>query len=753
MAFQALQNYYAPAVQPPIAGSPNSSGALTIPEIAQAFQNDPRHSIAQRMMQAGGDTSPVASGGWAWADGIARALQGIAGGYVDHRARQRAERDQQTMMQDYQSALAGTDAMNAPTDKAPEQAPAHNAPYFISPDTPPPGGFQPPPDKPPAVLPQLGPQSAAGPATGPDMGSSPADLAAALHGRPAATVAPRPALAAGNPSIAPIPIARPMGQTPGAVPATSRRAAIVQLGHSLERQGFTVGANRYVGTTGFNPREHRTGEEHGDHMIDVNLPGFSGNHMESRDPQARARMDSAVLQAQQEGYRVLWNGNIYDPHGRGPSRPIPVRSAHDNNPSWQHLNHAHFEAPSGLRAQGGSSQQQAAGIPQNPASQSAAAPAANAPPVQYAIQQVETPAPAAMAAPKAPALRPAAESQRLAMGMALLKTGNPYLYQQARQLMDAGMGEAFQARSTAQQQGFEQDQSGYQSQLGDYATSHQQERGAAYDARQAERNEGFAETRQGRDHQFSRDERIGGQQFQSSERQDQNQFTHGERQDQNQFTDYELGRNINHDVDMAGRNNDAAMARTQAEITARRETNAQRRAAFLSTPAGARIANEAEGTVRNNNNIIGEAEQFLAINEQMGTGGATNNLPIISTLNRINNTQLQTMEAITSRISPLIRQAGSGSMSDRDLENFRRSVPNIQNNAEANRTNGRRLIAGMRRMNDYETARLEAMQNGDTVGFMRQWQAYSRQHSIDDGVSFDTYRSSIPTYNAQGQRQ
>jgi hypothetical protein len=53
-----------------------------IPEIAKAYENDPRTKLAVAMMNTGGSGAPVAQGGYAVADGIARALQGVAGGYM-----------------------------------------------------------------------------------------------------------------------------------------------------------------------------------------------------------------------------------------------------------------------------------------------------------------------------------------------------------------------------------------------------------------------------------------------------------------------------------------------------------------------------------------------------------------------------------------------------------------------------------------------------------------------------------------------
>ena len=75
---------------------PNGFG---IPEIATAYQNDPRTKLAQSMVEAGSSTAPVAAGGWAWADGIARALSGVAGAYMSKKQRTKFMRDQEDTRQ------------------------------------------------------------------------------------------------------------------------------------------------------------------------------------------------------------------------------------------------------------------------------------------------------------------------------------------------------------------------------------------------------------------------------------------------------------------------------------------------------------------------------------------------------------------------------------------------------------------------------------------------------------------------------
>jgi hypothetical protein len=67
-----------------------------IPEITKAYQQDPRTKLAVQAMAAGSSGDPVATGKYAYADGIARALTGVAGGYINKKQQDQygAEEDQ-----------------------------------------------------------------------------------------------------------------------------------------------------------------------------------------------------------------------------------------------------------------------------------------------------------------------------------------------------------------------------------------------------------------------------------------------------------------------------------------------------------------------------------------------------------------------------------------------------------------------------------------------------------------------------------
>lgn len=202
-----------------------------IPEIAKAYQNDPKTALALAALKAGSSTAPVAVGKYGYADGIARALQGVVGGMT-----QRDQADTYGADQDKLLALRqqrGVDGLNGvavPTPGAipattpmPPQVPAASAAPAIASalGAPPPAPAAPqgPPGMPTAPMPPQGPpQGASAPPPGGDqIGDL---LAAAQQGggpggqRPFGPPASAPAFLA-QPTDAPVPnapapVARPV---------------------------------------------------------------------------------------------------------------------------------------------------------------------------------------------------------------------------------------------------------------------------------------------------------------------------------------------------------------------------------------------------------------------------------------------------------------------------------------------------------------------------------------------------------------
>lgn len=120
---------------------------------------------------------------------------------------------------------------------------------------------------------------------------------------------------------------------------SSRQDAIGVAGRELRGQGYNVGENvQFGGVRGNHPGMGNTA--HGQFAIDVNVPGVRN---ESADPAAKARMDAMVQAYRNRGFRILWNGKVYEPYS-GPTYDIPP----DQN---QHRDHVHIEAPASIVGQ------------------------------------------------------------------------------------------------------------------------------------------------------------------------------------------------------------------------------------------------------------------------------------------------------------------------------------------------------------------------------------------------------------------
>ncbi|APZ81849.1 tail tape-measure protein [Erythrobacter phage vB_EliS_R6L] len=114
----------------------------------------------------------------------------------------------------------------------------------------------------------------------------------------------------------------------------SREQAIGIAGRELQRSGLRVGENsQFGGVRGNHPGMGNSA--HGRYAIDVN----EGTGIVEADvPDLKAKFDAAARRYQSRGYRVLWNGWVYEANGNGPTRRIPGGQN-------QHRDHMHLEAP------------------------------------------------------------------------------------------------------------------------------------------------------------------------------------------------------------------------------------------------------------------------------------------------------------------------------------------------------------------------------------------------------------------------
>lgn len=175
-----------------------------IPEIAKAYENDPRTLLALAAMKSGQATTPVAQGNYGYGDGIARVAQALMGGYIENKQRDKYGKDEADMLAKVQAqGKAGLGTL--PGAPAPPAAPAAPMPAAGAVD---PNGQ--PMDAPP---PQMAAAAAAlgAPAPVPAQGGGP--------GGQSPFGSSSGGLAAGSP--VPVPATAPLkAPVPGIVPAT-----------------------------------------------------------------------------------------------------------------------------------------------------------------------------------------------------------------------------------------------------------------------------------------------------------------------------------------------------------------------------------------------------------------------------------------------------------------------------------------------------------------------------------------------------
>lgn len=127
---------------------------------------------------------------------------------------------------------------------------------------------------------------------------------------------------------------------------TSRIDAIGVAGRELKGRGFSVTENnQFGGVTG----GHASNSDHAKYAIDVGIPGFGPNNPEASNEAARKKMDEIARAYQARGFRVIWNGKLYQP---GPNAPVVdfVPAAGAKGDAW-HRSHMDIKAPESIVGQ------------------------------------------------------------------------------------------------------------------------------------------------------------------------------------------------------------------------------------------------------------------------------------------------------------------------------------------------------------------------------------------------------------------
>jgi hypothetical protein len=725
---------------------PTQTYMPALPEIAKAYQNDPRTQLAIQAMTQGSSVAPVAGGKYAWADGIARALQGGLGGFMQKRQMQKYDQREQDVMAKVAAALAGGGA-GAPPQGVPQQGaggapaamgqppqaasvppppPQNMAAPQMAPQAPPQAAQQPPqaPQAPPAPMP---PQVAPGPQGGFDalggQGGAPmapvpgknysvADAVAELHMSPEAAQAQF----GGGQGAVHSAVAQALAGG-GGNPAAPFTGSGVQLINAMLPITRTTESNNRDFKADGSPVTSSEGAKFAMQVMPATArkPGFGIAPARDNSAEEYNRVGTELLQKLTEKYGDP--AKAWAAYNAGSGRLEHAMEKHGDNwlaamPSETQKYVAKNMAALGGQA-GGNVQQAAADGPM--------------PAAALAAQNTSTPVPELPGLPQRPADRPAAQSLRLDAGRKLIATKDPFLYQQAMQMLDAGMGEQLNADQKALDELNGRDDTLYQAGINDHYNAANQQRGDAYAARSDERGFVHADRTLAAQQQFQHDERLGGQQFESGEN---------------------------------ALNRTAQKELTQMTIDGRKDVasvKAQRLQNFLQTPQGAKMYTQTTDAMQKNDNIIASVDAFMKKNEQQETGGMVLNTGAGNWLGRSMNSNLQEMDSLVHNLAPQLRQAGQGSMSDRDLQLFEQSIPNIGMSYKANVARAGQIRAFVGRMNDFETHKLQAASDGTGVNFLKDWSAYRQSVPVlgKDGtpnISFDEWQQSLPRYDAKGNK-
>lgn len=710
-----------------------------IPEIAKAFENDPRTKIAASLMQMGGNTAPVAAGKYAWGDGIARALSGVAGAYITKRQQKKfgeREKDYQTALA---AALAGGQAdpsgqVVPPVDSMPaiggfnrDAAMQGQSGFAATPPMAPPAAgpvdlaaMRAPQAPSSAPLQAIDPNTALnGPQTPPVAPAQAQNMAAAL-GAPQPQAAPqmRPPLAPAR-SMEPPAMARPSSDyfMNGIVPI---EGGTDKAGRFRTSPAGAIGPAQVMPTTApyaaklagvpFNEKLYRSdaaynlklGQAYYDKMLDT----FGG------DPVKAAAAYNAGPGSDRTGRRGV----------KGAIRAAAKAGDSDNWVAFLPAETRKYVANFSARFEGDTSN----------------AVADEAAPVQAARQMEQVaPAPEAVARPNAPQVPQAVQSERLAIAKRLLQSGNADLVSLAQGYLDTGLTENFQANTQRNSQEFQQGQTGYQSDLNDFTS-------ARSDARQDR-------------YQTNRD--ITARNFDREQQEDAQGYGTAERLagDKQRMRELQYGRAAS--KELAELNNSAEWRRTQAQIDAsaatREEKAAAKRDAFFNTAVGARQYKEATDRISGNDATIQKLDEIEEIVNRNRTGGLLAT-PVVGSVVSAFNDDYATMRAKVNEITINDSTILKGALSDSDRSFVLKAQPNeaIGNKANLRIINAKRNA--LRRTNDFEVARLEATAAGNQVGFLREWSEYKKAVSVDPTKnkggykSFDEWRTPTKSYDTAG---
>lgn len=707
----------------------------TIPNIAQAFQNDPRSKLAASALALGTSTTPVAGGSWAVPDGLARAAQAMLGAYMNkqqeekYAAREKGySKDMRNVAQLASTPQPGTPAA-APAGTTAPASPFAGAAAALSGTAPTPPGVplrQIDPDA--AMWPQNGPSQGQGalgatpPPSGTGLPLTPPSMDASLA--PRAPIEPPP----GPPQFVPRP--SPMGSTtPGGMlsPEEYYRRGIrpIEGGTDPKTGAFRTSPKGAIGPGQIMP---------GTAPEAAKLAGLPYN-------ERLYKTDAAYNDALGVAYYGKQLADFGDPlkaaaaYNAGPNRVRrAIRRGGENYaqflPEETRKYLVNFAGKIGDAA--------TAGAPQ--AAQQVAPPTMEAVPNGPPTPSVQVPF-----APQRPT---EVQSNRIAMAQKLMASGNPDLMVIAQSYLDKGLDEQNAARTLMSQQEFQQGQTGYQANLNNWQNANSDYRQDAYGQRRDAQSRNFTRETGAVDRQFRADQAAAERAQQTSERQAGQQYDFARNVYNNQFQAGENDKNRTNKLDVAGQ----------------RQQQAANRNAYFSTATGLKMQKEAGDTINRNAQTITSLERFMDLNEGQRSGGVLGALGITGAYGAVNDA-IAEMKSISSNttLSALGGSLGTA-ISDGDRKFIAGANVSTDNKRGANDNIARAVIGAKRRENDYLTEFSNAQADGTAPQFARDWALFAKSVPIvqygkdgnaiatDKPLTFTEWKASRPKYDATGKR-
>ena len=642
----------------------------SIPEIAQARANDSRQRLANTAIASGTSTAPVAGGSWAWADGLARALSGVAGGYLDKQNDKKFAAREQDYVKALKAsaAMAGTPAtVNPSTINPAEQQQAQVAAALAPPEASPMGGTS--GQQPPQPIPSFDP--------GPSAAARPENLAAQGQYGSGAGRVPLSAPAA--------PVAAP-GASPMSAPARSPGGPTGNKGTQLDARSLYF--------NGIVPIEGGTDPKTGAFRTSPKGAIGPGQVMPRTAPEAaklaglpfddyRYRNDPEYNNALGQAYYTKQLETFGDPvkaaaaYNAGPGRvQRAIRRSQRVGGDWaQYLPDETKDYIAKFRQKVGDIDSD---VPVNTTPQQIAQPQYEEVPV--ALAQAGPP-PAAYEVPQE------VQTNRIAMAQQMLASGNPDMVAMAQAYLYKGLDEQNAARTLDAQNRMTRNRDTY----GTLEADWRQERG---DVRQQQ----MTDRTNAQSRNFTRETNTS-----------QNAFIAGENALDRQ----------------AQAVRDASEREFQIRVAEAKSRNA--RNPFWDSPTGLKIQEEKKAANQKIDQTLAKVRRFLQLNEAQPTGGMYG-VPGVAAAKSIFDDQLGEMRGIANEIT-IDSLGGLGvAISDGDRKFVSDAFLTVSNPGSVNKNRGAMLIAIGERSKAYNLSELEYRAVTGPRGiadFERTWKKYA----------------------------